>query len=221
MKKVIGILMLVLLPHSWAMHLDVAMAMDDYRLTRALAQWIDKAKHVPVFEKYGFQWFVGHYPLHVTLYMSEFPKEHYPFVKQSAQHLAQEAEALCISTGALSLTASGWIMMDVERDDALQCLSDKAVLKLSAYRDKQASIPPWATSIPGKVKAFARYGSPNVFFEFDPHMSISGPPTQEIEKDDRLRMEHYLAEHPFLRNVGLSEPLFWGRSTTWGKLRKN
>lgn len=220
MKKIVGILLLAVLPQSWAMNLNVAIAMEDDRLTRALKQWINTAKQTPLFEKYGFQWFVGHYPLHVTLYQAAFSKNNYSILKKSAQKLAQEADAFCVSTGALSLTASGWIMMDVQRNDALQSLSDKAVIHLSASRDTQASIPSWAGRFPGKKKAFARYGSPNVFFEFEPHLSLSGPPSQKIDAEDRLRIMRYLAEHPIPTECWPVTTIVLGQVNRWGQITK-
>src|SRR5207245_1990032 len=97
------------------------------------------------------------------------------------KHIAQIAKSwkpIKLKTTSIFLTPGGFVMLGIDmtkqssgQNHRIQQLSDKLISQLSKLRDFKASIPAWAESIPAKRKAFISYGSPNVFFEFDPHLS--------------------------------------------------
>jgi hypothetical protein len=45
-------------------------------------------------------------------------------------------------------------------------------LAAEPYRDHTISPPGWMRDYPAKLPAFERYGSPNVFMQFDPHLTL-------------------------------------------------
>ncbi|EEZ97021.1 conserved hypothetical protein [Legionella longbeachae D-4968] len=70
-------------------------------------------------------------------------------------------------------------MLDVDNSNQanghnpeLQRLSDQITMELTELRNFKAPTPGWTTSMPDKRKAFLRYGSPNVFFEYNPHFTL-------------------------------------------------
>ena len=83
-----------------------------------------------------------------------------------------------IKTTKIFVTEGNYVMLDLDNNQIngenppLQQLSDAVALDLNLFRDTEAKIPDWAQSIPEKRKAFERYGSPNVFFEYNPHFSF-------------------------------------------------
>ncbi len=63
----------------------------------------------------------------------------------------------------------------------LQECSDTLVFALSKMRDTKAPIPAWAKNYPIKQRAYLRYRSPNVFFEFSPHFTIMAKKFEDKE----------------------------------------
>ncbi|ELM3737726.1 2'-5' RNA ligase family protein [Edwardsiella piscicida] len=109
---------------------------------------------------------------HVTLYLAEYGPDALPRLKQEVAALSQRQRAFPLRLTHLIQTRGDWLMVAVENSRELQSLSDTLVRRLSPYRDKGAPLPGWVKAYPEKKTAFVRYGSPNVFSHFDPHVTL-------------------------------------------------
>ena len=132
-----------------------------------------------IFTKYAIKPFLGIYPLHTTLYLTDYEEENITSVSNSIAMIVKQTPTMTTSTGELMVSAGNYVMLDVKLDKqtdgqnhSMQQLSDKIVAKLQLLRNTKAEIPDWARNIPIKREAFSRYGSPNVFFEFSPHFTL-------------------------------------------------
>jgi len=56
--------------------------------------------------------------------------------------------------------------------DQLQALSDTIMDKAYKLRNPNPTMPAWVKSYPDKEISFKKYGSPNVFNNFDPHITV-------------------------------------------------
>ncbi|WFO08801.1 2'-5' RNA ligase family protein [Edwardsiella ictaluri] len=109
---------------------------------------------------------------HVTLYLAKYGPDALPRLKQEVAALSQRQQTFPLRLTHLNQTRGDWLMVVVENSRALQSLSDTLVRRLSPYRDKGAPLPGWVNAYPEKKAAFVRYGSPNVFSHFDPHVTL-------------------------------------------------
>lgn len=112
------------------------------------------------------------YVIHLTLYLTEYEKDKLEDLKRVVDEVASKAKPFEIEFKKVFKTGSNWFMLDNDKHPTLQSLSDEVVHLASKYRAKDAVIPGWAKNIPNKVKAFNSYGSPNVFLEFNPHVTL-------------------------------------------------
>ena len=62
-------------------------------------------------------------------------------------------------------------MLDIQNSQTLQQLSNTVVKDLAKYRNKDYPAPSWVKFYPNKLKSFEKYGSPNTFAEFNPHLT--------------------------------------------------
>lgn len=109
---------------------------------------------------------------HVTLYLADYGPDALPQLKQVVAALSQRWHAFPMCLTQLTQTRGDWLMISVQNSPSLQGLSDSLVHQLSPYRDKAAPVPAWVNAYPEKKAAFAQYGSPNVFADFDPHITL-------------------------------------------------
>lgn len=113
----------------------------------------------------------GH-AVHVTLYLTRYPASAEPRLKAAVAALARRARAFPLSVEGLERTPSNWLFVRVKRSDELQRLADTVTLGAEPWRDRAAAPPAWMAAYPAKLPAFERYGSPNVFMQFDPHLTL-------------------------------------------------
>lgn len=176
------ILSLPLLICSFTLHaseqINVYLKFNNPRLTQEVQQFNSYLKTHNIFSKYDIKPFLEKHPLHITLYLADYEPNSLEKIKNAVAHLAKEPAAITIHLHNIYITPSHYVMLGInpslteEPYSALQQLSDKTVISLASLRDSNAAIPAWAEIIPTKKKAFATYGSPNVFFEYDPHFTL-------------------------------------------------
>lgn len=203
-KWMVLLLIVVGCNDSWAQSYNVYVAIQNSALQAELQSWYRAFEAKVDRAQYPFRPFLSQFPLHVSLYLSEYDRSHLANMKLEVRRIARHQQAFCMYTGDVYLTTGNWLMLGLEQHprngDALQRLhhlSDRLVVSLSPLRDKQATIPVWARHYPDKVKAFQHYGSPNVFFEFDPHMSLFGPPAIDPPSQRSLQQKvtDFIARH--------------------------
>jgi hypothetical protein len=169
---------LLLLGQVHAKELNIYLKFDEPPLTQAISEFNNYLKIQGIFDKYQIQPFLGNHPLHITLYLAAFHDEQLPLIKEHVSKIAALWAPISIKTTQLYLTGGNYVMLDLDNkqikgiNQPMQQLSDAMTLELNLFRDTEAKIPDWAQSVPGKRKAFERYGSPNVFFEYSPHFTL-------------------------------------------------
>lgn len=176
---------------SYAAAINVYLKFNDATLTQEITNLNQYLEEQGIFSRYQFEPFLAHHPLHITLYLTAYPADQLERIKAQVMNLVKYAHAVTIKTAALNLSVDSYLMLDVNnsrtdsgKNNELQQMSDEFSLRLSQIRDFQEKIPDWANAIPEKKKAFELYGSPNVFFEYNPHFTIfaknfSDPSTQK------------------------------------------
>lgn len=187
MKYLYIVFLLFVFPQAFAASINVYVRLDDPTLIKSVTEFNNELKRRGIFERYGFEPFLSNYPMHATLYLAQYTDDQVGKVVEAARQLACRSHPIKLETTGLSLTSGNYVMLDINNDvtpknPPLQQLSDEATLKLAVLRDYNAPIPDWAQTLPEKRKAFERYGSPNVFFEFSPHLSLMAPVFNDAER---------------------------------------
>lgn len=125
-----------------------------------------------VLKKYNTRPFIGNHPVHLTLYLTSFDKKNIPDIEKQLAEIAKNTSPFEITTDKFVAGKSGFVMLNILNSQELQKLSNKAVTDLSKYRNKDYPAPGWVKYYPTKLKSFKKYGSPNTFNQFNPHLSI-------------------------------------------------
>ena len=131
--------------------------------------------------------FFSHHTPHVTLFLSDFDvqgKDESLFLEEVTsvlqQVLTNHSQLWCqvsLPKRDGHLVAGPYSMYAVARDDCLQSLSDDVVRALNPYITRPQEIPPWVYTLPllqrwRKIYMISKYGSPNVFGEYEPHITV-------------------------------------------------
>lgn len=181
MKRLSAIFLFLLIPNfAFSKPINIYIRLDNPKLHEAVSALNNELKQLGFFKRYSFEPFLNQYPMHATLYLAEYETNRVSEIVKRAKQFACSSSPVQLEITGLSLTASNYLMLEVNntlmpQNRLLQQLSDKATLMFSDLRDYHAPIPDWAKSISSKRKAFAHYGSPNVFFLFNPHLSLMAP----------------------------------------------
>lgn len=109
---------------------------------------------------------------HITLYLTEFPEQALPSVQTKIQQIARQTSSLPLKANGISITKGNWAFIDIDWSKRLQKLADTVTLAVEDYRTPNPTLPNWVKGYPNKLAAFKRYGSPNVFQNFQPHMTL-------------------------------------------------
>lgn len=112
------------------------------------------------------------YQPHCTLYMTAYPQGRQRYVATIVKRIAANTKQFPINTKGIEVAASDWLFMGLENNKDLQHLCNEVCEELSFLRAKSDYVPEWAKSMPAKVECIKRYGSPNVFSQFDPHLTL-------------------------------------------------
>jgi 2'-5' RNA ligase superfamily len=129
--------------------------------------------------------FFSHHTPHLTLFLSDFDtrdKDEPLIIMEIVQILREvvsnHSQVMCqISWPITSHVGGPYSMYPIHRTKCLQNLSDKIVLALNPFILKPQPIPDWVYRLPfwirfKKLFMIARYGSPNVLSEYDPHVTV-------------------------------------------------
>ena len=113
----------------------------------------------------------GH-AVHATLYLTQYRASAQPALIAAIARLAKGHEPFPLTLHGTERTASNWLFLGVERSTQLQRLADLVTLAAEPFRDHAIAPPGWMRDYPAKLPAFERYGSPNVFMQFEPHLTL-------------------------------------------------
>jgi len=138
------------------------------------------------------------YQVHCTLYMTQYPEGSKDKVLGMIEELASNTREFAVNSTGLEITSGDWYFMNIERNRNLQTLSDTIVEMLAPMRAKSDYIPDWAKEFPTKVEYISKYGSPNVYSEFNPHLTFLAK--SDAEKLQRFNKKH--ADSAFAKVIG-------------------
>ncbi len=137
-----------------------------------------------VLEKYKTTPFIKNHSVHLTLYLTSFQSKYVNDIESQLADLANNTEPFYIETTGFSVGKSGFVMLDIKNSQSLQQLSNFVINNLAKYRDKDYPAPSWVKFYPSKLASFEKYGSPNAFAEFNPHISILAANLQTDQERD-------------------------------------
>jgi len=111
-------------------------------------------------------------PVHATLYLTTYPGGSREAVVNAVEDLAVRGETFALKAEGIAVTKGNWVFFEMERSPELQRLADETVMALEGLRERDIQPPGWVANYPNKLEAFKRYGSPNVFQNFQPHFTL-------------------------------------------------
>lgn len=112
------------------------------------------------------------YQPHCTLYMTAYPKGRQKYVASIIKKIAANTKQFSINSKGIEVAASDWLFLGLQNNKELQSLCDDVAESLAFLRAKSDYVPDWAKNMPAKVECIKKYGSPNVFSQFDPHLTL-------------------------------------------------
>ncbi|MFI4962611.1 MAG: hypothetical protein ACHP6H_01995 [Legionellales bacterium] len=147
-----------------------------------------------VLNQYQISPFISHYPLHITLYLTDYESKQIPKIMEQVQTIAKLQKPLWVSSSEFSLKNKAYLMLSVNRTGELDTLSKTTLAALVELRDKNAAIPVWASADKDRQELFKQYGSPNVLDFFNPHFSVLGPVNLDPQSTAALTntLQHFI-----------------------------
>jgi len=155
-----------------------------------VSQELKKQEGLESFPLLGFQ-------IHCTLYMTQYDEENFDKVQKTVASLAGEIRSFEARTSGLHCTKDNWLFINLEKNRRLQDLSDVFVNALSPLRSSQQKIPSWLENYPEKKEFFLKFGSPNVFSQFEPHFTL-------LAKADEFAVKRFIERNK--ANPEISSP---------------
>jgi hypothetical protein len=146
-------------------------------------------------ESEELDFFQQHSP-HLTLFMTDFVADN-----ETLQEMIGTVKEVVSNHSLCSISwpqdptcvkvAGAYAMIPIAKNDCLQSLSDDIVRALQPYVHRPPEIPDWVKSLPliprlVKLWFISRYGSPNVFRMFSPHVTVGFDPI--ASKESRLQV---------------------------------
>ena len=129
----------------------------------------------------------GYLP-HITLYLTEYPTTNLKLLQQQAQQLAHQWHQFPLTLKHIERTKGDWLMLKVSNTRELQRLADTAAITVSPLRSMDPKVPAWVSHYPEKLAVFQRYGSPNVFTNFEPHITL-------LAQSDPQKLTQFMADY--------------------------
>ncbi|KAF2076251.1 hypothetical protein CYY_002429 [Polysphondylium violaceum] len=118
---------------------------------------------------------------HITLYLTDFQENQVQNIQQSIEKvfpvLQQVAQDCNVELNFINVTGQ-YGMWNVKLNSCLQTLSDVIVDNTYQFITPNQSIPEWVYDLPEplrseKIAMIQKYGSPNVFDQFQPHVTLA------------------------------------------------
>ncbi|APD50585.1 2'-5' RNA ligase family protein [Francisella hispaniensis] len=170
-----------------------------------------------VLEKYKTTPFIKNHPVHLTLYLTSFQNKYIKDIESQLTNLAKNTEPFYIETTGFSAGKSGFVMLDIKNSQSLQQLSNSVIKDLAKYRDKEYPAPSWVKFYPSKLASFEKYGSPNAFAEFNPHISILAANLQTDNERDSFDKDF----NEIIKNTQLKPTSFRIEAIGFGEVDEN
>eukprot|EP00744_Colponema_vietnamica_P000848 GILI01001473.1.p1 GENE.GILI01001473.1~~GILI01001473.1.p1 ORF type:complete len:273 (+),score=58.43 GILI01001473.1:76-894(+) len=124
---------------------------------------------------------------HLTFFLTDFPSKSVDAIAQRLRELfAKEKLSGCVAQINAGHAQGAYAMLDGPRDGCIGQLSDKIVEALGDLVSPGAKkrIPSWIKTLPEpmrseKIDMIHKYGSPNVFSQFLPHVTVGFAPSAD------------------------------------------
>ncbi|EAS63490.1 putative signal peptide [Vibrio angustum S14] len=129
-----------------------------------------------------------HYLPHITLYLTEYPEGSLAAVKAKVKQLTAQIKPFYITLDKIERTKGDWLMLNVENSRELQHLADSVTVAMEPLRAPNPQLPNWVAKYPAKLAVFKRYGSPNVFTNFQPHITL-------LPKADSTKLDSFMLQY--------------------------
>lgn len=139
----------------------------------AISQDLKEQEDLETFAYKGYQ-------IHCTLYMTLYPPSALSELTQKVASFAQTVKKFPAKTNGMKITKNNWFFLDLYKDRNLQNLSDAVVNFASPLRAITNYIPEWVKDYPEKLEMIKQYGSPNVFSQFEPHLTLLSKSNGEV-----------------------------------------
>eukprot|EP00164_Ancoracysta_twista_P000606 GFYU01000802.1.p1 GENE.GFYU01000802.1~~GFYU01000802.1.p1 ORF type:complete len:265 (-),score=74.78 GFYU01000802.1:191-931(-) len=125
------------------------------------------------------------YQPHATLYLTHFKKAEVPNVIAAMKNLVKNDPKFsgCASSINKKYATPEWGFLGTELTDCLRYMSDTTVKATMGFI-YPPEIPAWVEKLPPKVRKLKeamikKYGSPNVFAGFEPHVTCAGDKSKD------------------------------------------
>lgn len=128
------------------------------------------------------------YQVHCTLYMTQYAPEKASLVQGIVASLAETVRPFPVTAAGISATKDFWLFINLDKNRNLQTLSDTVVQQLCEHRFPSDFVPDWVKQYPQKLEYVTKYGSPNVFAEFEPHLTL-------LAKSDPVKVGGFVKRH--------------------------
>ncbi|ODN42641.1 2'-5' RNA ligase family protein [Piscirickettsia litoralis] len=146
----------------------------------------------------------GYLP-HITLYLTGYPATTLDSLKKQVKRLASRWSPFAVKFDRLQPTKNNWLMLQVKNSRKLQRLADEVTLAAEPLRAANPKLPNWVLKYPNKLEAFKRYGSPNVFSNFQPHITILAKSNQSQLTNFMSRFgEHFKPAQVKVLGIGIA-----------------
>ncbi|KAL6075947.1 RWD domain-containing protein [Balamuthia mandrillaris] len=167
---------------------------------------------------------------HVSLYLTEFQTDKIPHAIKAVQKLLfidykQDFCNLLVTLSGTTVSGS-YGMWDADLTSTLQLLSDAVVNATYQWIVPNQPVPDWVKNLPEparskKIALVKKYGSPNVFSGFEPHVTLAWDNVEDLtspfEQISALHKDHVITPP----SIGFGEVGNYGtvlRAGGWGTL---
>ena len=117
---------------------------------------------------------------HLTLYLSKFSEPSLPLLLDAIRKVTESTAFTlpCVSEVSSAVVTGGYLMLPVATSRCLQNMSDIVVTLTNHLALPNQTAPAWLSMLPEpqrsmKMDMLNRFGSPNVFSQFDPHITLA------------------------------------------------
>jgi len=144
----------------------------NHEVTRLINEFNTFLEQKKLLSHYGIKPYYPHFPLHITLFMTDFPMTNSQLIKERTQKLTAPWQTIKLTAQDFVVSPKGYVMLRLKSNPTIEHFANDLVTTLAPLRAPNPSIPSWAKPDPKRVALCNQYGSPNVFSYFDPHLSI-------------------------------------------------
>eukprot|EP01112_Ceratiomyxa_fruticulosa_P008017 TRINITY_DN2079_c0_g2_i1.p1 TRINITY_DN2079_c0_g2~~TRINITY_DN2079_c0_g2_i1.p1 ORF type:complete len:271 (+),score=53.60 TRINITY_DN2079_c0_g2_i1:70-813(+) len=117
---------------------------------------------------------------HITLYLTQFQDVYIKNITEQVYNMIESNPEIraCPVMLENSYVSDSWGMLNVSTPNCLQQMSDLIVNATYLFITPNQTVPSWVYSLPEperseKIEMVKKYGSPNVFSQFQPHVTIA------------------------------------------------